>query len=363
MKDNYFTNQIKELQNNYCDILRTASTEFSTQDLPMIIDEINIFWFANRDLVRLILNNISFNYDCYTFTGASFLDIDDYEHFPFVTLGRTHIVDDPLYKYVNITSEIPNNDFHEKLQEQMLLTMKDNIKIIEEYSDAIYILPVTLLSDVKTDLIKNASEQAFFSMFKDNINDLEQYTNSCKSIEDVEKVLKEGVSRIIIFSDKNDGNDLISRFQNFKAQPHPFSDGTTDAMIFFYIVIGFFMQALSILLMCAEYRMIPYLRYEALYRFTILLGGNFKENTEMQMILFKSICAHLLYNVFDKRRVKATDFIQYISILKKENFSNNIFETLQKNGIDINNPSFESIANILREELDKIYVDLNPVND
>lgn len=355
MENNYFRTQIKILQNDYCTILRTAITKFSTQDLPMIIDEINIFWFANRDVVRLILQNISFEYDCYTFTGATFLDIDDFEHYPFVALGRTHVVDDPLNKYTNIVSNIPNKDFHAQLKEQMLLAIKDNIKIIENYSDVIFILPVTLLSDLKSDLIKNATQQAFFSMFKDNAITRKKYFNEFKTIDDIEKALKDGISQTLIFSEDNEGDDLSSRFESYKDRPLPFCDGTTDAMIFFYIVNGFFAQAFSILLMCAEYRMIPYLRYEITYRYTILLGGNFADNTKMQLILFKSICAHLLYKIFDKRKIKDVSFIHYLSIIDQGNFNNNVFETLQKNEIDFHKPSFTKIANILRKELDGVF--------
>lgn len=355
LNNNYFRSQIRTLQNDYCVILKTAITNFTTEDLPMIIDEINLFWFANRDVVRLILQNISFDYDCYIFTGATFLDIDDFEQYPFVTFGKTHIVDDPLYKYANIISDIPNENFSMRLKEQMLLSIKDNIKIIENYSDIIYILPVTLLSDLKSDLIKNATEQAFFSMFKDNTITLKQYFNEYKTIKDVDNALRDGISDTIIFSDDNDGYDLSSRFNSYKAQSFPFSEGTTDAMLFFYIVNGFFAQAFSILLMCAEYRMVAYLRYEVSFRYTILLGGNFNNNDQMQLILFKSVCAHLLYRIFDKSKVKDISLIHYLTIIEKENINNNVFETLQKNGIESHNVSFSKITNILRNELDNVY--------
>ncbi|MHB8278575.1 MAG: hypothetical protein ACYDIA_13095 [Candidatus Humimicrobiaceae bacterium] len=355
MENNYFRSQIKALQNDYGSILKAALSKISTEDFPMVIDEINLFWFANRDLVRLILQNISFDYDCYTFTGATFLDIDDFEHYPFVALGKTHIVDDPLYKYTNIVSDIPNKDFTAQLKEQMLLSIKDNIKIIENYSDIIYILPVTLLSDLSSDLIKNATEQAFFSMFKDNTITLKQYYNEFKTIDDVENALKDGVSETLVFSEDDEGAGLSSRFKSHIAQTLPFSNETNEAMLFFYIVNGLFAQAFSILLMCAKYRMIPYLRYEVTYRYTILLGGNFTDNVEMQMILFKSICAHLLYRVFDKRKIKDIGFIHYFTNLERENFNNSVFETLQKNEIDFQKPSLIKIADILHNELNRVF--------
>lgn len=359
MINRYLQEKAVSLQNDYCYILKEAVSKFSTEDFPMIVDEINLFWFANRDLVRLILNNISVDYDCYTFMGATFLDVDDLEHYPFVLLGRVHVVDDPLYKYTGIISSIHNQYFVEQLREQMLLSIKDNIKILENYSDTIYILPVTLMADTDTDLLKKAAEQAFFSMFKDNSITLKRYCNEFINIEDVNKVLRDGVSETLIFSDDDNGEDLCSRFRNYIAQVHPFSDEINEAMIFFYIVNGFFLQAFEILLRCAEYQMIPYLRYEVTFRYTILLGTNFANSMEMQMILFKSICTHLLYRVFDKNKIKDIDFKYFIDNINKVNFNDNLFEALNKNGVNIRKPSFKKIMDVMKNELQRIFISID----
>ncbi|MBU3221821.1 hypothetical protein [Clostridium algidicarnis] len=359
MINRYLKEKAISLQDDYCYILKEAVSKFSTGDFPMIVDEIKIFWFANRDLVRLILNNISSDFDCYIFTGATFLDIDDLEHYPFVALGKEHVVDDPLYKYASIVSSIDNQDFAEQLKGQMLLSIKDNIKILENYSDNIYILPVTLMSDTTSNLLKKAAEQAFFSMFKDNSITLKKYYNEFLCIEDIIKELRDGVSETLVFSEESSGDDLCSRFRSHIAQVHPFSDKISEAMIFYYIVNGFFLQAFDILLRCSEYRMIPYLRYEVTFRYTILLGANFDNNAEMQMILFKSICTHLLYRVFDKNRIRDIDFNYFINNIKKENFDTILFESLHKAGVNLINPSFQKITDVMKIELSRIYASLD----
>lgn len=362
MENSFLKSKIKDLQQDYSIVLKSALSRISTRDFPMVIDEINVFWFANRDLVRLILQNVSVEYDCYTFTGATFLDIDDLEHYPFVSLGKTHIVDDPLYKYTQTVSGIRKEDLAEQIKKQILLSISDNIKIIEKYSDIIYILPVTLLSDINSDLVKSATEQTFFSMFKDKEITHKQYIENFKTIEDVENALEDGAREIIVFSDDNEGNDLISRFKSFTAQMPPFSDKINEAMNFFYLINGFLAQSISILLMCAEYRMIPYLRFGVTFRYTILLGSNFADNKEMQTILFKSICAHLLYIAFDKSKIKEIDFIDYLTILQKENFNDNVFRALEKNKVDFYKPSFTEISGVLHNELNKVFELLSKSN-
>ncbi|MFA9397407.1 MAG: hypothetical protein ACERKV_03960 [Clostridiaceae bacterium] len=363
MINEYLKEKIISLQNDYCYILKETVSNFSTEDFPMIEDEINLFWFANRDLVKLILKNISSDYDCYILTGASFLDIDDLEHYPFVVLGRVHVVDDPLYKYAGIISSIHNQNFAEQLREQMLLSIKDNIKILENYSDIIYILPVTLMSDNDTDLLKKAAEQAFFSMFKDNSITLRKYCNEFINIEDVKKALRDGVGETLIFSDDNNGDDLCSRFRRHIAQGHPFNDQTNEAMLFFYTINGFFLQAFGILRRCEEYQMIPYLRYKVIFQYTILLGNNFANSMEMQMILFKSICTHLLYTVFDKNKIKNIDFEYFINNLNKMNFNDNLFGALNKAEVNLSKPSFEKIMDIMKDELKRVFVSMDLVDN
>lgn len=327
--------------------------KFTTNDYLMILDEINIFWFANRDIVLLILRNLSFDGDCFVFTGASFLDIDGLEHFPFVTLGEVHIIDDPLYKYASMAGDVPNSGFLSKLNEQMLLTIKDNVKIIEDYSDYFYILPVTMLTDINSDLLKKAAEQAFFSMFKDSTINRERYFIEFKTIEDIENALKDGISSTLIFTENDNINEnLNERFK--KKELLPFPEECSEPMVFFCLINGFLMQAFNILLKCAEYNMIPYLRYELTFRYTVLLSRNFKENTEVQLIVFKAICAHLLYKIFDKEKVVGIDFKHYLSAIMQERFSESIFSELQNEGIDNNSLSFKGITDIIKKELDKV---------
>jgi len=350
MINSYLREHLNNLQKQYQDILNKVLSNLNEADLPMIIDEINLFWFSNRKLVDLILNNLSCDFDCYTFTGADFLDVDDFEHFPFVMLGKLHIVDDPLSKYSQISGAVENEKFAELLKGRILLTIQDNLKILENYSDSIYILPVTLLTDINSDLVKKAAEQAFYSMFKDSSLDLKIFSKGFKSIEDVNGALKDGIGSTITFSENDNVNeDLCIRFRRFIEQGHPFNENLSEAMIFFFIVMGFFSQAYNILFRCFEYKMIPYLRFEVTFKYTITLGMNLVDNEEIQLTIFKSACAHLLYRYFDKNKICDMDFSCFLSLI--ENFDNDLFDTFHKAGIKPNGYSYKEISEIINSKL------------
>lgn len=355
MINDFLLTKIKELQNDYGDFLRNALINFEKEDFYPTLDEINLFWYSNREIVKLILNNISNEHECYTFTGASFLDIDDNEHFPFVAFGEIHIVDDPLHKFIQAPQNIKDEGYKAKLKEQIVSTIKDNIQIIERYSDTILIFPVTLLTDIGSDIIMNATEQAFFSMFKDITLTKERYLSELISIEDVIDALDEDVLNTIIFSENDDLTiNLGKRFRDFLTESNPFGNQLNEAVIFLSIISGFFAQAFNILLTCAQYNMIPYIRYKVIYKYTALLGSNFAGNEEMDRILFKMSCAHLLYRNFDKEDFAKISFDDYLTRIRSMRFNDIVYDKLQESGFDIKKFSVKEISKIMQNELYRV---------
>ena len=358
MINDFLLTKIKEIQNDYGVFLRNTLNNFDNEDFYPTLDEINLFWYSNREIVKLILNNISNERECYTFTGASFLDIDDNEHFPFVAFGEIHIVDDPLHKYIQAPQNIKDEGYKAKLKEQIVCTIKDNIQIIERYSDAIAIFPVTLLTDISSDIIMEATEQAFFSMFKDKTLTKDRYFSELISIEDVIDALDEDVMNTIIFSGNDDLTiNLGTRFKDFLTETNPFGNHLNESVIFFAIISGFFAQAFNILLTCAKYNMIPYIRYKVIYKYTALLGSNFAGNDEMDRILFKMSCAHLLYRNFDKGNAAKISFEEYLVRIRSRRFNDVVNNKLQENSFDIKKFSAIDISKILQEELERVLRD------
>jgi len=356
--NDFLLTKIKELQNEYIDFLRNALNNFEKEDFYPTLDEINLFWYSNREIVKLILNNISNEHECYTFTGASFLDIEDNEHFPFVAFGEIHIVDDPLHKFIETSQNIKDADYKARLKEQIVNAIRDNIRIIEEYSDAILIFPVTLLTDIGSDIIMNATEQAFLSMFKDVTMTKERYLTEFNNIEDVINSLDENALNKIIFDEYDDLTiKLDKRFRDFLTETNPFGNQLNEAVIFFSIISGFFAQAFNILLTCAQYNMIPYIRYNVTYRYTVLLGGNLTGNEGMDRILFKMSCAHLLYRNFDKGLIVNINFDDYLKRIRSDGFNDVVFNRIQERGFDIKKFNAKEISEIIKNELNRVLND------
>ena len=99
-------NELILLQKEYVSFLKNILDDYNINDIDLIVDEISIFWYARRNLIELILDNISIeNKDIFVFTGATSIDIQDKELYPFISLGQYHIIDDAFTNLGQILSK------------------------------------------------------------------------------------------------------------------------------------------------------------------------------------------------------------------------------------------------------------------
>lgn len=359
MKNDILKCNLKRLESEYKKILIQSKEELLKNNSQSIIDGIIVFWYKNKKFINTVLNNISEAYSSYIFTGATFLDLSDFEHFPFVALGKYHFLDDPVCRYAQVLGKSKNVDFDAQTKEQLKLTIEDNIKILENYSDQIYILPIGFLTEVDSHLIWNASLQAFFSLFKNPSTIRDKYSN-LKTIDDIIPELNSGIEQHIILSEDDDVSlELSKRVERYiQTSKLPLADTATEAEIFRFALISNMMQAFHIILMCSNYKMIPYIRYSVCFKYVLNLSCNFDNNQEISDMIFKCSIAYILYNCFDKSKIKSVDFKNYCSTLKQENFSDRVFNELKQSGISTNNPSLSKIREIIVENLQILYYEL-----
>jgi hypothetical protein len=245
MENNLMLHELSLLQEEYKKILIKASNDFFSINTEAVIDEINVFWSRNKKLVNCILQYLSKPYSSYVFTAATILDIDDNEHFPFISLGSYHFWDDPIYKYAKISNKLDSTNLGKKFQEQVLSTIKDNIKIIEKTNGYIYILPIRLLADKEaTELTHKAASHAFLSIFKEKIT-IEEYFRKYKTIQDIKAGLKPGIEKSIILSEDDDNSlDLEIRFLQFvDLKEMLLPRNASEAKVFWFYLYGFLSQA------------------------------------------------------------------------------------------------------------------------
>jgi len=356
MNNDLLKDELRDLQLEYKEILKTASKDIFNKSSMAVIDEINVFWHRNKKLVHCILKNMCNSYDAYIYTGATILDMEDFEHYPFVTLGKYHFWDDPIYNYAMLVGKTPNSAFDKKIRDQIIETINENIKILDNAADIIFILPIRLLSEIDTKLVHEAGMQAFLSMFNGNF-DFEYYKKNFKTIEDIKNGLSSDIEKTLIFSVDDDNSlDLEIRFNNFKKMNTlPLPDNATDAQIFWLCVYGYFTQAFDIIFMCAQYQLIPYICFDVTFKHIIRLASIFEDNREVSGLIFKCAVAHTLYKIFDKEKGKKMNFRKYYQYMRCYNFEGKLFSDLQRENITISNPSITKVISIIEKNFKNFY--------
>lgn len=327
--------EVFEVQKEYKALLVRLREKLTQNNSAPILDEIEVFWFKHRQLVQYAFQYLSKPYQTYVFTAAVILDIDDFEHYPFLCLGDCHIWDDPIYSYIRMKEKSPNKIFNKEIEEQIQKTIDDNIRIITELNDYILILPIRMISEVDYNARIKTSEKAFFSFFKQPPSSIEEYFENYTTIEDIDNGISEKIKDIIIFSENDTTSDsFIKKFHKYKSITQlPVHDNASDAEAFFMMVFGYVSQAIDIISNAIAYRFVPYIRYEVAFRYFLILYGAFEDIPDKDLWIPKTIIAHMLHISFEKDLFSKICIPNYVERIRKTNFEKNLLKAIEKEKI------------------------------
>jgi hypothetical protein len=312
------------------------------------------------ELVRLYLTNVVANKDSYTFTAATFMDFDDKEQYPFLLLGKYHILDDPLCKYSDICSKMPEMRISKKLLEQIAITAEDDIKILEGCHGLIVVLPLRLLSQTSKDsVLFQMAEQAFSSLFN-GINSLEDYFEKCCCYADIMKYARDDIGEIILFTEHDDRSlPFDERYSKAKIELSYTLEGkVSEARIFFLMVYGCIQQAVDIIVSCLEYECTPFLRFPVAVNYFLLLTENLGEIPSIPEMRYKACIANLFYKICDKEKLSQFGFDKFVDTIVSSSFSDKVFSSLSQDNIKGETFNVSAAVAIIEKCLTELYLAL-----
>ena len=351
--------ELFEIQEEYKQLLEELYDEKDKDEFVYVIDEISLFWYSKRNVVEIIMENISEDFDAYLFTGATYLDIEGGEHYSFVSLGKVHIVDDPLAKYAEAIKLNLNDSFYRMMKKQIILAFEDNLRILEECFGKVFLLPVTLINRMEDGLVKEVSEKVLVSMFKEELSIKEIL--AIKSLSELISMLKESIQEQIVFLEGEDRKeDIIIRFETYlKEMNNPFED-MRDSHKFLYSILGFISQSLQILLCAVQYKMVPYIRYGVTFNYLTIIGGNFIDVPRMQETMFKTAFTHLFYKKFDWDMTKLIEFSGYCDVVEQIDIIGHLEKQMGKK-YEFNCTNFKNLNCIIEDTLVEIRTNINKI--
>lgn len=348
--------KICSIQTEYRFILEKILDHVSPDDISdAILDEINLFWATRLEVVDLYLRNLSPTLDAYAFTGATFLDLEELEHYSFMLLGDIHILDDQAYIYANIVTKVKNPEFTQKMRKQIVNSIRSNLEILSKYGDYILILPLRSSKPEYRDLIVKNMNSVFLDLFKNPPASMEDYFASYKTIDDVCNGLRDDIPNALVLSDTNDISKPFRERLDIAQKDKSFSLSTDESagFQFWRIVGGHLGQALDIILSCSIYKITPYIRYSVAFHYVLLLSQNFSEQKDIQPMFFKCRLARAIYVNFDTDRFKDVDFNDYCAVVKESNFYQDLLSSFPVHSSE--NVSAKEIIRVVQEKLEIFY--------
>lgn len=365
MKLNLLLNKIQSIQIEYKELLAALLPKLKSFHAPEALDEINLFWLRHIEEVQLYLRAWFPGENSYVFTAATYMDYDDKEYLPFLLMGDKHILDDPLSKYVEIQSKMPEGKDAEFLYKQIGITAEDNLKLLENVHEEILILPLRLLnqSNAHSSLYK-VGEQAFVSLFN-GIDDLSDYFSKCTTIDDIMQFARGDIERLVMFSEDDDASlPFEDRFRIALAKTQYMVDANKpDSNNFFMLVYGCIQQAIDVIVSCVEYGCIPYIRYPVSLHYISLLSESMLNIERIITLRFKMSVAFVVYQLCDKNRLATICFEEFLKKKKEYDFNAKLFCVLAEHGVNEKSFLGHTTTQLIIDELEEFYSILSGTED
>lgn len=197
-------------------------------------------------------------------------------------LNKFHIWDDPTPSYIEIIGRIDNDKFAIELKDNILELIRDNISILENYIDKIFILPISYLYGLNKEDFQ-IIDSIFYSLFEYKYATIDDYKLRNQTKDDICQNLAPGLTSHIVFSaDENSEKDFVKRYNEFLDENElPATTLISDAEKFHFIIIGFLIQSYKCLNINTKHKYVPYIRNKTTINYLMLyFNAITQENVE-----------------------------------------------------------------------------------
>lgn len=355
MTNNPLLEELNIVQSDYLFLLKELD-KIPLDDISLnMIDWINVFWYENRNIVKLLFEYLYRGKDTYCFSAATIFDVDDTEQNSFFLLGEYHVFDDPIPSYLNTLKGISDEVYLTKMKEIISKTIKDNIRIIEELGDDLLILPLRYSSVVINQHYENLDEIAvklFCNLFTE-IQDVNEYKEKVVTLDDLVQHLDTHYSASILLYDGDNPTEAWEyRMQKYKEENDNFDMKTLSyGGIFFLAVFGNIRQALALIDMSNTFGVIPFIRSFIPLHYYVFLSSILEYDlNQVECSILKTKVSYFLYQEYRKRGIKYS-----LEELKQKaeniDFETKLFADLRYSGDEV---EINRIIYVINQHLDGI---------
>ena len=358
---------INRSQKEYLELLLQYKKHAQADDLSVtricaLLDEVKCFWLKQLKSIEFELEELVESQTCLVLSGAIFLNVSEYEHYFFKSLGDCHIISDPFSK-LELIFRHPEEEINVSYTvDYFKRAFFDTLEILTTYKGYFYILPI---QDIAIEEPQNHREliDTFFWKFISEALDgefksHEDFYEKYKSFEDIEAGLNSYVRENLVFNHLSDSAlPLRERVEKLSGEYTNISSTInlkSDTQRFLIAVFSYIAQVADILYVCSVLRLNPYIRFDITFTYFTLVMNIFTDEN-LRLMIEKTLICYLFYRTIDERKFENIAFSDYCKRLENRALLNSIIEKIRTEEIDIFKDEISKTSKIIEDEFETIF--------
>jgi hypothetical protein len=366
MTDPILTN-IQKSQAEYLNLVLSHSKAINkdkncANNIGMMLDDVKVFWIERLNIIEFELEELTEKYCCFLLSGAIYLDVSEYEHYYFKSLGDYQLLYDPFLKmeqFFRLPTDKIDMDY---VGAYLKKVYKDTFQILTNYNTQFYILPIRQIAidseEEQFEILNKSFLNFLSSAFDDNFSSQQEFCDKYNSYEDIEKAMAPYIREHLILSeiDGTDSplRDKISSYMATQMNIQKLVEDKSEAQIFCISVFSWYSQIVDTLLVCTRLRINPFIRFNITFHYLSLILHAFSEDTVLKKMIEKTIIFYVFYKTIDMKLFRNITFSEYSSRMREEKLLDHIVERLDIEKIDIFKGGLARLQAIIAEEFNKV---------
>lgn len=358
---------INRSQEEYLDLLLqhkeyVQAADLSATKICTLLDEVKCFWLKQLKPIEFELEELAESQICFVLSGAIFLNVSEYEHYFFKSLGDCHIISDPFSKFEMIFRHPEEEINIAYTVDYFKRAFLDTLEILTTHKGNFYILPIQEIAVEDPQEHWKLLDMFFWRFiseaFGDEFKSNEDFHKKYKSFEEVEAGLSSYVRDHLVFNQLSDRNlSLRERVTKHSGQYTNISSAIaikSDVQRFLIAVFSYIAQIADILYVCSVLRINPYIRFNITFTYFTLVMNIFVDDENLKRMIERTLVCYLFYRTIDESKFENIAFPDYCKRLEDKSLLNSILEKIHTQEIDIFKDDTSKVVKIIEEEFDAI---------
>jgi hypothetical protein len=358
---------INRSQEEYLNLLLQYKEDVQASDLSVtkicaLLDEVKCFWLKQIKPIEFELEELAESQTCFVLSGAIFLNVSEYEHYFFKSLGDCHIISDPFSKFEMIFR-------HPEDEINVVYTVNyfkraflDTLEILTTYKGYFYVLPIQEIAIEEPQKHRELLDMFFWKFiseaFGDDFKSNKDFHEKYKTLEEVETGLSSYVRNHLVFDDLADRNlSLRERVEKHSSQYTNISSAIaikSDVQSFLIAVFSYIAQIADVLYVCSVLRLNPYIRFDITFTYFTMVMNIFVDDENLRKMIERTLICYIFYKATDESKFEDIAFSDYCKRLENKALLNSIIYKIHVQGIDIFKDDTSKVVKIIEEEFESI---------